>query len=392
MTPIAEPRADSPFAIVTAIWVGVVSVYTTVILPLILSGAAATFDIAPAAAGIVASAEMGGIAIGTLIASLVVAKYNRRGMVAAGAICATVANLVSTIPLSFEPILVLRVFSGMGSGVLLATMAAALAATRNPDRYFGLFVAGAFVSAAISFGTLSALSARDGVVPLFAILAALNVTALLVCRWFPVGRGSPETDLAATEIVNAKRLPIAAALAGIVAFYLGVGGVWPMMGAIGSSFGIGISEVGRILAGTSIAALCGALTASFVAARFGRTPPLVLGLGVAGLSLIWLAVAGSDAFRIAPILFLASWNFSVPYMMGQLSVLDPSGRAVAFNMTLQYIGFAVGPILAGWEADSVGLSAVIWAGAAGCLISLSCFLISSIGWPNRRSAQNLGKL
>ena len=363
-------------AIVAMIFVGVVSVYSTVVLPLIVSAAASGLHLAPSVAGYVASAEMSGVAIGTFLSVFLVAGTDRRRLVDIGAVIAIAANLASMLSIGFTTLLTLRVGSGFGSGLLLAAMAAAVGDTRSPERIFGIFVAAAFLAAAGSFGFLSSLTARDGVTPLFAILAALNAGALVAARWFPRFAAVSDGPDDALSAPKAGTLPIAAGLAGILCFYLGVGSTWPMMASLGEAFRIDGATVSRVLASTSIAALVGATTASFVATRFGRTLPLVLGLGLTVASLAILTTMKGSGFALAPMLFLLSWNFSVPYMMGTLAAFDPSGRAVAFNMTLQYIGFAVGPLVAAAVASRAGLASVLIVGIVGCAASLIAFLIA----------------
>lgn len=364
---------NSPLRLAAMIWTGVVSVYTTVVLPLLVGAVVAGFKIAPAHAGLAASAEMGGIAAGTLLAGFVIARIDRRRLVIASALVVAGANLVSLLPSSFELLLPLRVVSGLGSGGLLAAMAAAVAGTRNPDRNFGIFVAAAFLLSSLSFGILTGIVARTGAGALFGTLTALNLSVLLAAPLFP--RSAPEvTADSEPEAVHAiATIPVVAALGGILTFYLGVGSVWPVMGGIGSALGIAPTQIGQTLASASIAALIGAMAAAALAVRLGRTRPLLGGLAIVVASQAWLAVAGTRAFAVAPLLFLLSWNFSVPYMMGMLAALDRSGRAVAFNMTLQYIGFAVGPLLVVAVAAHFSILAVIWLGAAGCLMCLLLF-------------------
>lgn len=92
------------------------------------------------------------------------------------------------------------------------------------------------------------------------------------------------------------------------------------------------------------------------------------------LSLTWLLLSGHPAFAVAPILFLTSWNFVAPYMMGTVATLETSGRAVALNMTLQYIGFATGPLLAGIITARIYFNASLVFGVIAFILCLVLFL------------------
>jgi predicted MFS family arabinose efflux permease len=366
---MTELRQRSEIAAI--VWVGVVAVYSTVVLPLIVSAVAAGIGVTPIVAGYVASAEMGGVAIGTLVAVPLVARSDRRRLVSVGALVGLIANLAAMLPIGFGGLLALRAASGAGSGFLLAAMAATAGDTRSPERVFGIFVAAAFLAAAASFGVLSGFVERAGAAPLYAILGGMNASAVVALRWFP-SRGCAGASAGARPRTP-RALPIAFALLGILCFYLGVGSAWPMMATLGRSFGLGGEQVAGIMAGTSIAALVGATGATLLAARPSKLAPLVVGLGATVASLAALLVWRGEGFFVLPLTFLLAWNFSVPFMMGALAAFDPSGRAVAFNMTLQYFGFAVGPLIAAAVATRAGLVAVLAIGVAGCGGALLCF-------------------
>ena len=366
---IAVRAYNSPLVLAAMLWTGVVSVFTTVVLPLVVAAVGAGFHLAGGPAGYAASAEMGGIALGAFVAGARVGKADRRGVVLIGALLAAAANGASALVHDYPVLLGLRVSAGIGSGALLAAMAASVGATVKPDRNFAIFVAAAFLSASAGFALLSGA----GTARLFLALAALNLGALATTPLFP--RRPPDVAAEAGPAGASGAIPKAAliALGGILAYYVGVGTVWPSMAGLGAALGVAPAAIARTLAGTSIAGMSGAILAAVLATRIGRLVPLVIGLSTVVGSLAWLGSVGASAFGLAPFLFLFAWNFSVPYMLGTLAALDASGRAVAFNMTLQYIGFAVGPLLGAAIAASHPLTALVWFASGCCAISLLLF-------------------
>lgn len=368
-SPPAPAPQENLLAIGAMILTGVAAAFSTVVLPLMVSAVAAAFDVPGKQAAWIASSEMGGVALGAFWAGLRVAKADRRRLVQVGAIIAVASNLLSAGVDSLWTLLVIRVLAGTGAGVLLATASAELGGTRDPERNFALFVVGAFVSASLGFRLLSPLVAQ-GTAPLFLVIAALSAGALAASACFPTGL----RVFFATEALAARwGTAVLTAMAGILGFYLGVGSVWPLMGTIGEDAGRSSSEIAAVLADASLAGMAGALAAAVLASRLGRLVPLVGGLALVTGSLLMLALVGAPAFATAPLAFLFAWNFSFAYMAGTLAFLDPSGRAVALNMTLQYIGFGTGPLVGSVFIAINSPSSLPWVGVAGSGAALLLF-------------------
>lgn len=354
--------------------IGVAGGFTTVILPLIVSAASVEHGLA-AGSGM-ASSEMGGVAVGALIYGFLVAKHDKRLLAASAALVAAAANAITVIAEPISTLFVLRFIAGLGGGGLLATFAAAAGTSPKPDRLFGLFLSCAFISATVGFKLLTPLTETYGLSSIFLTMVLVDLLMILISLGLP-GRPSPiantesETSDAPEQPLN---IPVVFALLGILSFFIGIGGIWPMIPEVGKSLGVHSSTVASVLASASLAAIAGALTAAALGDRIGRLIPLAIGLSGVALSLLTLAITDSGAlFSVAPLTLLFAWNFSLPYLMGVLAALDKTGRAVAFNMTLQYFGFSVGPMLAAALIGAVGIKAALWAGVITTLAALSFY-------------------
>lgn len=342
-------RGDRFTSIAAMLWIGLVGGYSTVVLPLIVSGASAEYGVQPADVGPIASSEMAGIAVGAFVTGLLVPTRDRRYLTVGAALLMLLGNAGSgLLPLGLPLLYGFRAVAGLGSGALLAIMAACVGTTSQPDRNFAWFVALAFALAAVGFRVLPAIIASAPASLLFDLLAALAVTAAVAARLLP--SRAPQADEPAGVAATRHAVPLDTctylALGGILAYYLGVGSVWTAMSGIGLAAGIGSEGTASILARAAILGIIGSVLAGVMGARPGRMISLLIGLGSLVAILLWLTADLSQAsFAVAPLLFLLSWNYVVPYMMGTVAILDRSGRALAINMTLQYVGFAVGPML-----------------------------------------------
>jgi hypothetical protein len=82
--------------------------------------------------------------------------------------------------------------------------------------------------------------------------------------------------------------------------------------------------------------------------RLGRMVPLALGLGAYGCSVVVLVHVPTPAGFIGANLALGiAFFFVVPYLMGTLAVLDPTGRLTVAGAAFGSLGAAFGPASAG---------------------------------------------
>jgi predicted MFS family arabinose efflux permease len=364
-------------AIIAMILLGVMGGHTTVILPLVVSGLSGALALDGARAGWIAAAEMGGVAVGALVAGLLVGTRDRRMLATVSAALAIAANLLSLASGDLASLLALRFVGALGGGGLLAVMAASVGDTDRAEAIFGLFIAVTFSVAALDFAFLPGLIAEHGLALLFVYLAATNGLALVAALVIP-GRAR-RVEGAGTGAGAAWPVAVWLGLASIVSYYVGIGGAWALMGQIGAASGVDEAAVNAALSRASIAGIVGAIAASVLAARAPRTVMIAVGLSGVASSLIAIAtVHGQGLFGVATLTLIFFWNMTVPFLMGTLALLDASGRAVAINMTLQYAGFSGGPLLAGAIAAAFGMHAVALLGAAGALGAMA-FMLAALG-------------
>ena len=84
------------------------------------------------------------------------------------------------------------------------------------------------------------------------------------------------------------------------------------------------------------------------------------------------------SFYMGAYLFMFFWIFVVPYLMGVMAALDPTGRAVVLNMAMQYGGFTLGPIIVGMIVVNNNYFPGLVLGIACCALSLLIFLPAAL--------------
>lgn len=81
------------------------------------------------------------------------------------------------------------------------------------------------------------------------------------------------------------------------------------------------------------------------------------------MSLFWIGVCGFN--------FL--WNLSMPYLLATLADFDLRGRIVVHGVSMQFIGYAIGPFIAAQLLELGGFSLIN--GTSAVLFAVSAVLL-----------------
>ena len=118
----------------------------------------------------------------------------------------------------------------------------------------------------------------------------------------------------------------------------------------------------------------GPLSSHLLDVRRGTAAPIVAGLLVlaATASVLCLSSASAPYYVVAPIFSLAGL-FVLPYVMGLLGYIDPTGKLNASSSAFMTLGGSLGPLLGGVVIEKAGYGAL-----AGCTVALFVVVIAMI--------------
>ena len=130
---------DRPISLLAMTLAGIAGVVALGLNPVIATAYVEFLGFSEAQAGYIVAADMSGTAIGTLLVSARVHIWNRRVTAVCGLAILLVGNLACLALAAFDSLLIVRFIIGTGAGIAAGSMAAGIAATGNPDRYFGVY-------------------------------------------------------------------------------------------------------------------------------------------------------------------------------------------------------------------------------------------------------------
>lgn len=338
--------------------IGAIGTYS--FLPLVVAQGISELGLNSRLAGFLAAAEMGGSSIATFLISFVVNRWNRRPVALTGLFLIMLGSAVSVDIGQYSILIFARILTGLGEGALLGAVIASMSGTKYPERNFGLWTIGNMIIASLLFFIITpriiTLWGLQGLFILYLCMAALG---FLVIGWYPKQRHYALTNRKKSSISK----PVVICLIAIALAFLADGGIWAYMVPLGVASGVSKQLMNHVLGAAAVAGIVGGFIAAILGSKRGRVKPNVAALLVSILSLglvIW--VQGSVPFLLAAMSFYIAWIFGLPYLMGIVAALDPSGRSATLGIVIQSVGLALGPILSGVLVSHGGYKILGWFG------------------------------
>lgn len=331
-------------------------------------------------------------------------RYGRRRVLLPGAALACVSTAAMGGAWGFGPMLVVREFVGIGDGVGWSTGQAVLAGEFPPKRR--ALVQSIFTSGYTLFGSVlgalivTHLAAAMGWRPVFPIIALVFLFVVLGLYLFmreppraaavrPEGETAAETAPAKPSWLDGVRILRNRTVLLLMIVQAGALGWLQVAVGYNALFltkvrGMELTTAGDILAIFGVAGLAGTLTLPFCSDYLGRKPTMLLSGLLSGACLIAYALGGGLGTTVCTVLLAASGFFQgvlIPLAAATCVVENVPARLQATAMgAVNFAGVVVGtfvmPMVAGFLADGLGLTAPIL--LAGCCVAVAGLAVAGI--------------
>ena len=335
------------------IYMALVGYFVMVGLPVISTAWVDNLGFTEVQVGRVAGADLGGLAIGAIIAALFVAKLDRRYLATAAALLTIAANALCIVYQSYEVTLWLRLFAGIGAGVYTGIAVATIGGHSRPAFAFGmeLFAFAGSQGAELKF--LPYLS-MEGI---YITIIATYVVGLLFISWLPRRPVDKTLDVeidveepGGRHYVEHKHVPAYVpwmVLAAIVLTYVNIGAYWTYVELSTVDSAADPDWVASMLWISSVFSVIGCLFAVLLSNRYGLARPLLVTL-VFQAAIVIMLVFGITNFTVAFSMFFFNfcWIFVDIYQAATIANVDHSGRFPAMIPAAQGLGNFLGPNIA----------------------------------------------
>lgn len=344
---VRDDRASSPASIklvatLSVVLIGAVGGIMPSLQPLLLGRLAMEAAIDAEGIGQLAMAEALGMAAAVGVAGIFLKGTHLRWVAGCALLLVAVCNAL-TGQVVGAPLLMLRVGSGIGSGLMLWLLIGLLARVALPTRVTGYYVilqgVGALgLAAAFASVVLPVAGARGAYLTLGGVALLLLIAVALVPREY-------------APLPNSARisLPNASGGIGLLSAGLHLGGImalWVYAVPVGRTLGLNADSINLAVS----VAIGIQILAGIAAIVLARLKPIPTVLGCACMSIVAAVVvlnAGqSGSFMAGLALFSFAWVFVLPYHVPALIELDESRGSLMLLTSAQLLGIAGGPLLA----------------------------------------------
>jgi predicted MFS family arabinose efflux permease len=385
----ADPRSSggSSWA---AILLGTIGVLGFIVQPGLVQGFVTELRVDAAVANDLAFREMLGIAIATIIATLIGDHVSWRVQAAIALAVASLGNILSALAPGLEMLFLARLLAGLGAGFVISISFTVIGTGARPERGLGLYLVSLLTYGAIGLWVMPSVLAAFGLQAIFWAWAIASALAIFAAFALPTHIGSRdlgEVRLSAT-VKDAPTIIILAFLLGVFVYNTSVSIAWANLFLIGLDAKIAEQDVANALLICQFTAIAGALAAVSLAEKFSSIAPIVIGtLGGAAVLALVLGAPSFAMFLATVILFNTIWNFAMPFILGLAPSLTATGRLMSVAVAVQMAGLAFGPLLASAVlGETEGFETIKWFGIALMLVALFLLVPAMIDRGRRRRA------
>jgi len=259
-----------------ALYMAVIGPEVFIVQPGFVLGMVQYLGFSEQAAGDIASTEMWGIAITTVVMTFFAARFNWRRVLTGSLLVMAIGNLASISTHDPAMFSVWRFIAGLGAGGIVSLSFTVVGLTRNPDRNFGWLIMWVLIYGAVVLLAMPSaykLIGMDGVLVFFALFP---VSGIVFVRWLPTS-GEEHVQVEADAATLPPRFR-GMALAAMFFYFLAQGVVWAYLFLIGLAGGATEQEVANGLTASQFFGVGGAFLAAMVGSRFGRARPISIGV------------------------------------------------------------------------------------------------------------------
>ena len=334
---------NSSKSIAAIVFLAVVGPCVFILQPGFVQGLVELIGFSEQESGRIASYEMFGIASSTVLMSLISSRVPWRRMTAVFLAICTLGNIASYGVSDYQTLATIRFITGIGSGGVISLTFTMMGLTDRSDRNFGWIIVWVLTYGALGLLVMPTAFSMIGMNGVLLFFAAFCAFGLAVVRNLPDGGDIASGD----RDMSYSRLSKGTALTALLAYNIAIGLVWAYLFLIGLSAGMDEQAVANALTVSQFLGIVGAFCAVVFEIRFGRSLSLAVGvLGGAGSVVFLVGDTSAGAFWVGVCVFNFLWNLSVPYLLGTLAELEAGGRIVVHGVSMQFVGLAIGPLLA----------------------------------------------
>lgn len=315
-------------------------------LPLMIGAVSDYLEASPDIAGFIFMSNFLGIAIGTLVSIVAMRHFTLKVCFIVGIALLFGAELGSAFIVNTDLLASIRFLSGIASGIISGSVAAAITLFPRQKRGFGLYMLSMFATSGVGLLLLPYIITSSGTKGLFISLAVLAGIALMLLYLLtlPVAEKHDDTAPSQSMFSSVHNKETITLLSCILFLMTGIGGSWAFYERLGLAWGFGMGDIAFV---SSISAVCG-FAAFFVESSEKLLKSrylIVIGVATTLLSIFFLStsIKSFSFYTISLFLTGCGWAYTVPMIQGLLDrITNGNKNTAALSMLMYWCGLSFG--------------------------------------------------
>lgn len=368
-----------PAALWAAIYLGIAAATLPAVLPVMVGVMTDQLGFGLERAGYVASANMGGVALGSVLGAGLTRRWSWATVIICGAAVMIGANGLTMLGSSFAYVAAMRFTSGLGEGLVAGICYAAMGRSGQAARALAFYVAGQGLVGAVGMGFIPSVVAQSSWQILFVLISILALPAFWLAR--PIAALDRRAVRSSTAGTSAMSWLGWSAIATLLAQFIGMSAIWAFLERLGHSKGLDTFHLSLALSASAIANMVGSLAVGLIAHRISGLQGIAVAFVLFALSIVGNLLWNEwQIYVLTGVLFMLAWSVYFPFQFGLLAGFDRRGTLAAIMPAVTGAGLTVGPALGGVLLARGGIGAILGFG-------LACVLVSTLAcvWLHRQS-------
>lgn len=367
------PRAapDGLIAAVLLSFLATAGLFYVNIMPAIIEGLTRGLGLTTREAGLIASANVYGAAVGALAAACLIRRWPWRPTTTALLIALMSLDLSSIELESAGALILLRALHGVVGGSLVGFAFGVIARTLRPERTFGMLLLVQFGLGGLGVMFLPQLAVAHGTWVLFVSLFAFSAVALLMAPW--LDDYSPRQRIVTAGATRSIKLslPLILALLAVCLFQAANMALFSFILGLGRHSGLDDTFAAQAVGSATWIGMAGSVLVMALSIRVGRVAPLIVALTLTAIGFWILHYASSKTlFVLANCGTGITWAFVMPYLLGMCAEFDEGGQTAALGGFASKMGLASGPLLGAMLLGEERYDLLINMSGAGILLCM----------------------
>jgi predicted MFS family arabinose efflux permease len=377
-----KAKPDGEVARILLAFLATAGIFYINIMPAIVDGLKEGLAFSNKEAGLVASANTYGAAIGAFMVVFLVKNINWRKASYTLLVVLISVDLMCIYITNANTMIAVRFLYGLCGGALVGIGFSVMSRTSEVSRTFGYLLTIQFGLGGVGIIYLPDLVPVFGTKALFLSLAAFGIVTMVMVPFLSEYPARQEADRKVAGLIPSG--PAVLALLATFLFQAANMAIYAYSIGIGKFAGLDPSFVSTSLGIGAWIAIGGSVLVIVMSTKLGRLRPVSFAILLTAISTWALHYSHvnpdswfSSVFWLANVVIAITWAFTISYLLSMCAEFDKTGQMAALGGFASKMGLASGPFFAAYVVGENNYALIITAATVGLILCMAAAVTPS---------------